>query len=73
MSKKVFKQLKAGLEEAIDIAKEYRRIEDETEAKLELIRDAYMDGHIDSIEYQIEIDSLMEWNSKTIRSLSGDH
>jgi hypothetical protein len=73
MSKKVFKQLKAGLKEAIDIAKEYRRIEDETEAKLELIRDAYMDGHIDSIEYQIEIDSLMEWNSKTIRSLSGDH
>jgi hypothetical protein len=73
MSKKVFKRLKAGLEEAIDIAKEYRRIEDETEAKLELIRDAYMDGHIDSIEYQIEIDSLMEWNSKTIRSLSGDH
>lgn len=70
---KIFKELKEGLQEAIDIAKEYRRIEDETEAKLELVRDAYMDGHIDSIEYQIEIDAIMEWNSRSIREITGDH
>lgn len=69
---KAFHQIKEGLLEAIDIAKEYRRIEDETEAKLELVRDAYMDGHIDSIEYQIEIDAIMEWNSKAIREITGD-
>lgn len=60
------------LKQAMDLAKEYRRIEDETEAKLELVREAYMDGHINNIEYQIEIDAIMEWNSKAIREVSGE-
>lgn len=55
-----------NLEESILNAKEYRRIEDEYAAKLDIIMEAYMDGHIDSVEYQIEIDSLEDWFHKEL-------
>ena len=69
MTKTAFESIKEGLIEAIDIAKDLRRIEDETEFKLEIVRDAYMDGHISSIEYQIEVDAIMDWNVKSLRDI----
>lgn len=66
---RAFEAIKEGLIEAIDIAKDLRRIEDETEFKLDTVREAYMDGHICSIEYQIEVDAIMDWNVKALRDI----
>ena len=66
---RAFKAIKEGLTEAIDIAKDLRRIEDETEFKLDTVREAYMDGHMCSIEYQIEVDTIMDWNVKALRDI----
>ena len=63
---KFFDDLTEGLKEASVIAKEYRRIEDEYEAKLDIIMEAYMDGHIGSVEYQMELDSLEGWFHKEL-------
>lgn len=69
MTQTVFESIKEGLTEAIDVAKELRRIEDETEFKLDTVREAYMDGHICSVEYQIEVDAIMDWNVKALRDI----
>lgn len=66
---RAFEAIKESLTEAIDIAKDLRRIEDETEFKLDTVREAYMDGHICSIEYQIEVDAIMDWNVKALRDI----
>lgn len=63
---KFFDGLSEGLKEAIVVAKDLRRIEDEYEAKLDIIMEAYMDGHIGSVEYQMELDSLEGWFHKEL-------
>jgi hypothetical protein len=66
---KFFDDLTEGLKEAIVVAKAHRRIEDEYEAKLDIIMEAYMDGHIGSVEYKLEIDSLEDWFHKELERI----